>query len=72
MISFIGEDGKELASFLSLPSKKKHPEYYTVIEKPIDFQVIEKNISLGRYPDLKEFETDINLLFKNAEVSMLS
>ncbi|XP_063433141.1 uncharacterized protein LOC134715130 isoform X2 [Mytilus trossulus] len=67
LVASKGEDGKELASFLTLPSKKKHPEYYTVIEKPIDFHVIEKHISQGKYTDLKEFDTDINLLFKNAE-----
>lgn len=65
---YTGEDGKELASFLTLPSKKKHPEYYTVIEKPMDFHMIEKNISLGKYTDLRDFDTDVNLLFKNAEV----
>ncbi|XP_052100280.1 histone-lysine N-methyltransferase ASH1L-like isoform X2 [Mytilus californianus] len=67
LVSSKGEDGKELASFLTLPSKKKHPEYYTVIEKPIDFHVIEKHISQGKYTDLKEFDNDVNLLFKNAE-----
>jgi len=34
----------------------------------MDFHMIEKNISLGKYTDLRGFDTDVNLLFKNAEV----
>ena len=34
----------------------------------MDFHMIEKNISLGKYTDLRDFDTDVNLLFKNAEV----
>ncbi|CAG2223928.1 ASH1L [Mytilus edulis] len=59
------------AGFISdITLKEEASEYYTVIEKPIDFHVIEKHISQGKYTDLKEFDTDINLLFKNAEVSI--
>jgi histone-lysine N-methyltransferase ASH1L len=54
-----------------LPSRKKHPEYYTVIEHPIDFHIIEKNILSGSYSDLEAFDKDMNRLFKNAEVSFV-
>lgn len=62
------KDGRDPVSTLALPSKKKHPEYYTVIENPTDFQIIEKNIFSGAYADLEAFDKDMNTLFKNAEV----
>lgn len=65
---FSDKDGRDPVSTLALPSKKKHPEYYTVIENPTDFQIIEKNIFSGAYADLEAFDKDMNTLFKNAEV----
>ncbi|KAK3097974.1 hypothetical protein FSP39_014982 [Pinctada imbricata] len=67
IIAYRDADGKELATHLTLPSRKKHPEYYTVIENPIDFSVVEKNILSGLYTDLESFDKDIVRLFKNAE-----
>lgn len=64
----LDKEGRDPVSTLALPSKKKHPEYYTVIENPTDFQIIEKNIFSGAYADLEAFDKDMNTLFKNAEV----
>ncbi|KAJ8304065.1 hypothetical protein KUTeg_017648 [Tegillarca granosa] len=62
------EDGKELAAHLMyLPSKKKYPEYYDVIESPIDFRMIQRKVFTGKYQDLESFDKDITKLFKNAE-----
>lgn len=68
----LDKEGRDPVSTLALPSKKKHPEYYTVIENPTDFQIIEKNIFSGAYADLEAFDKDMNTLFKNAEVGWLN
>uniref|UniRef100_K1RCH0 Putative histone-lysine N-methyltransferase ASH1L n=1 Tax=Magallana gigas TaxID=29159 RepID=K1RCH0_MAGGI len=67
VMEYKDKDGRDPVSTLALPSKKKHPEYYTVIENPTDFQIIEKNIFSGAYADLEAFDKDMNTLFKNAE-----
>lgn len=53
VMEYKDKDGRDPVSTLALPSKKKHPEYYTVIENPTDFQIIEKNIFSGAYADLE-------------------
>ncbi|XP_060076770.1 histone-lysine N-methyltransferase ASH1L-like [Ylistrum balloti] len=67
VVGYRDEDAKELSAQLSLPSKKKHPEYYNVIESPIDFHMIERNICSGQYNSLEAFDKDMNRLFRNAE-----
>ncbi|XP_056020790.1 uncharacterized protein LOC125649572 isoform X3 [Ostrea edulis] len=67
VMEYKDKDGREPVSTFALPSRKKHPEYYTVIEHPIDFHIIEKNILSGAYSDLEAFDKDMNRLFKNAE-----
>ncbi|XP_021377179.1 uncharacterized protein LOC110465579 isoform X2 [Mizuhopecten yessoensis] len=67
VVNYRDEDAKELSAHLSLPSKKKHPEYFNVIENPIDFNMIERNIGSGQYNSLEAFDKDMTRLFKNAE-----
>ncbi len=65
--------GKMLAlPLLSVPNRKKYPEYYTLIEHPIDMNTIEKNIVTGQYKNLESFDNDFLRLFKNVEVSLRS
>ena len=52
--------------FLTMPSKRKVPEYYTRVVDPIDLSVIEQNIANGVYKTPDSFNTDMNLLFSNA------
>ena len=59
-------DDKPLASpFMSLPSKKKHPNYYTRIGEPIDLYTIERNILTGQYKTPEAFDGDLMRLFHN-------
>ncbi|XP_062595133.1 histone-lysine N-methyltransferase ASH1L-like isoform X1 [Saccostrea cucullata] len=67
VMEYKDKEERDPVSTFALPSKKKHPEYYTVIEHPIDFHIIEKNILSGTYADLEAFDKDMNTLFKNAE-----
>jgi len=60
--------GKELAyPFIQLPSRREIPDYYEVIERPMDLNRIKKKIKDGRYSSLKEISDDIDLLCRNAQ-----
>lgn len=52
--------------FQLLPSKKKYPEYYEVIEQPIDLKLIAQKIQGNKYNHLIEMERDLLLMCKNA------
>lgn len=52
--------------FQLLPSKKKYPEYYEVIENPIDLKTIAIKIQNNEYASLNEMEKDLTLMTKNA------
>lgn len=51
--------------FMEKPSKKLYPEYYNVIDKPIDMITIENNIKNDRYNTLEEMISDFRLMFSN-------
>ncbi|XP_025829015.1 protein polybromo-1 isoform X3 [Agrilus planipennis] len=53
-------------AFQLLPSKKKYPEYYDVIENPIDLRAIAVKIQSTEYSNLNELEKDLLLMTKNA------
>ncbi|XP_018023901.2 histone-lysine N-methyltransferase ASH1L, partial [Hyalella azteca] len=60
-------EDKPLASpFMSLPSKKKHPNYYVRVGEPIDLTMIEKNILTGTYKTAESFDSDVMRLFHNS------
>lgn len=49
MVTFETQDGKDIAApFVQLPSKKELPDYYDVIQDPMDFNKIRKKINSGR------------------------
>ena len=42
------------------PVDKQHfPEYYQLIQKPMDFQTLKKNVRNGKYKKIQEFEDDL-------------
>ncbi|KAF0852700.1 mitochondrial Bromodomain domain-containing protein [Andalucia godoyi] len=47
-------------------NKKLVPYYYKVINKPMDFSTIEKNIGSKTYKTLLDFSSDMELVFSNA------
>lgn len=64
--------GREQCSiFLTLPSKKKFPDYYIVITRPMSFQCIQerlkKNSSDGGYTHSTELIEAYRLIFENAK-----
>lgn len=61
-----GENRPLHIDFQLLPSKKKYPEYYEVIESPIDLKTIATKIQNNEYANLNEMEKDLTLMTKNA------
>lgn len=54
------------SAFQLLPSKKKYPEYYNVIDNPIDLKMIASKIQKCEYVNLGEMEKDLLLMARNA------
>lgn len=52
--------------FQLLPSKKVYPDYYDVIEHPIDLRLIATKIQMNAYSSLVEMERDLLQMTKNA------
>lgn len=53
--------------FQLLPSKKMYPEYYSVIDHPIDLKFIANKIQTNAYSNLNDMEKDILQMVKNAQ-----
>lgn len=51
--------------FMEKPSKKLYPDYYQVIQHPIDMNTIEMNIKNDRYSVLDDVVGDYRLMFAN-------
>ncbi|KAH9385760.1 uncharacterized protein NEMAJ01_0656 [Nematocida major] len=51
--------------FLSKVSKREAPEYYTLIENPMDLSKMGKKLFLQEYSDIGEFCNDLNLIWEN-------
>ncbi|CAJ0572000.1 unnamed protein product, partial [Mesorhabditis spiculigera] len=61
-------DGTLLSEyFLELPAKRDYPDYYEVIDHPMAFSRIRKNIDVGRYASIEEMADDVFLLVENAK-----
>ncbi|CAF0710230.1 unnamed protein product [Brachionus calyciflorus] len=66
--SYKDEEGRDLAiAFYLLPPKTSYPDYYELINNPIDLKTIANNILDKKYQNLKEFDADLTLLFDNAK-----
>lgn len=61
--------GSELiiGNFIEKPSKKLYPDYYMVIQTPIDMQMIESRIKEDKYTSVEEAITDYKLMFSNCK-----
>lgn len=67
VMSATSGDGRLLHSpFQLLPSRKSYPDYYQVIENPIDLKQIAVKIQSNEYGTLADLEKDLNLMTKNA------
>lgn len=63
---FLDENNESLSSSLiTLPSKRKVPEYYQRITEPIDLTTVDQNITKGMYKSPEVFDSDICRVFNN-------
>ena len=60
--------GRNIATdFLKLPPKKRYPDYYVTIKKPIALDQIFDRIEKGEYEDTEMLKTDLTLMTSNAK-----
>eukprot|EP01135_Chromosphaera_perkinsii_P009290 Nk52_evm42s1705 gene=Nk52_evmTU42s1705 len=69
LLAMKDDDGRVISElFYALPTKKQFPEYFMIIQKPIDIKHILKKILKGTYKDFSSFAKDCDLMFTNARV----
>lgn len=51
--------------FMEKPNRKLYPDYYDIINHPIDLNIIENNIRTDRYSTLDDIVSDYRLMFNN-------
>ncbi|VDM23905.1 unnamed protein product [Hydatigera taeniaeformis] len=49
-----------------LPSKEDYPDYYEVIQEPIDLTIIKERMDSNKYPTHQAMVADLRLMFNNA------
>jgi len=68
LLDHTDEHGRSLiALFMEKPFKKDYPDYYDIIENPIDMKTIESNIKNDRYTCEDALLDDLKLMFKNCK-----
>ncbi|KAL3278904.1 hypothetical protein HHI36_016424 [Cryptolaemus montrouzieri] len=66
LLDYTCEDGrKPMLGFMEKPSKKLYPDYYDVIQEPIDFLDIESKIKADQYSSESDLVKDFKLMFSN-------
>ncbi|PIC49976.1 hypothetical protein B9Z55_000106 [Caenorhabditis nigoni] len=54
-------------AFIDLPSAKVYPEYYQIIQNPIDMKIIRSRIDTHQYPMVDAMIADCRRMFANAK-----
>jgi protein polybromo-1 len=62
---FTLDNRQPMEPFMEKPSKKLYPDYYQIIQHPIDMNTIEKNIENDRYGTVDDIVGDFRLMFGN-------
>ncbi|XP_058823523.1 protein polybromo-1 isoform X2 [Topomyia yanbarensis] len=65
MVDFTVAGRQPMILFMEKPSKKLYPDYYQVIQHPIDMMTIEHNMKADRYNTLDDVVGDYRLMFSN-------
>lgn len=61
-------DGHKISDiFLTLPSRKQYPDYYSIIKTPISINQIKKKIKNEEYASLDDFAADLKQMCLNAK-----
>lgn len=56
---------RPMALFMEKPSKRQYPDYYDIIQHPIDMMTIRHNIEDDKYGTLDDVVGDFRLMFAN-------
>lgn len=56
---------KPIDLFMEKPPRKIYPDYYDIIQNPIDMNTIEHNIRVDKYRDVEDVVADYRLMFAN-------
>ncbi|XP_063431293.1 probable global transcription activator SNF2L2 isoform X2 [Mytilus trossulus] len=68
VLRYKDSDNRVLSTeFINVPSKKLYPEYYELIDRPIDFKKVKNKIKDHKYRSLEALEEDVMLLCENAQ-----
>ncbi|XP_058117196.1 protein polybromo-1 isoform X2 [Anopheles coustani] len=65
LVDYTHDDRQPMGLFMEKPSKKLYPDYYQVIQHPIDMTTIENNIKADRYGTIDDIVGDYRLMFSN-------
>jgi hypothetical protein len=52
---------------MGLPSKKRYPDYYQTIKKPVALDMISVRAGKDEYDDMDGLKADLNLMTSNAK-----
>jgi len=52
---------------MKLPPKKRYPDYYVTIKKPIALDMISARVANDGYDDMEALKADLNLMTSNAK-----
>uniref|UniRef100_A0AC34Q9Z6 Uncharacterized protein n=1 Tax=Panagrolaimus sp. JU765 TaxID=591449 RepID=A0AC34Q9Z6_9BILA len=68
LIAYTDSNGRCISvDFMQLPTRRELPDYYEIINTPIDFVKIRKNLGRGKYSTVDELSADVELLCANAQ-----
>uniref|UniRef100_A0A0K0FHB2 Polybromo (inferred by orthology to a D. melanogaster protein) n=1 Tax=Strongyloides venezuelensis TaxID=75913 RepID=A0A0K0FHB2_STRVS len=68
IVNLSDESGRMIAPiFKVLETKDEFPEYYKIIQNPVDLKTIAVRVLKNNYKNWEEFESDIELLVSNAK-----
>jgi len=68
LINYTDSNGRQISiDFMQLPTRKELPEYYEIVNSPIDFIKIRKNLKSGKYTSIEGLSEDVDLLCANAQ-----
>ena len=59
-------DGHICEIFIELPSREDYPDYYEIIQDPLDMNIIRERIEQDRYDTPGDCLVDFVLMFDNA------
>ncbi|XP_064554339.1 protein polybromo-1 [Drosophila montana] len=65
LVDFTVGNRRPIEMFMEKPPRKVYPDYYDIIQNPIDMNTIEHNIRADRYATVEDVVADYRLMFSN-------